>query len=67
MMLGQAVSVNMRTTYLWITGFAAGLVLAIVPGQFVNSFYSPMGAIFGAIVLVAGIVLHFVGGKNATG
>lgn len=67
MMVGQAVQVNMRTTYLCLTGFAAGLVLAIVPGQFVNSFYSPMGAIFGAIVLIAGVVLHFVGGKNATG
>jgi hypothetical protein len=67
MILGQAVQINMRTTYLCLTGFAGGLVLAIVPGQFVNSFYSPMGAIFGAIVLVAGIVLHFVGGKNATG
>ncbi len=67
MMVGQAVSVNMRTTYLCLTGFAGGLILAIVPGQFVNSFYSPMGAIFGAIVLVAGVVLHFVGGKNATG
>lgn len=67
MMLGQAVQVNMRTTYLSLSGFAVGLVFAIVPGQFVNSFYSPMGAIFGVIVLVAGIVLHFVGGKNATG
>ena len=67
MMVGQAVQVTMRTTYLCLTGFAVGLVLAIVPGQFVNSFYSPVGAIFGAIVLVAGIILHFVGGKNATG
>jgi hypothetical protein len=66
MLFGKAVQVNMRTTYLTLSGFAAGLVLAIVPGQFVNSFYSPVGAIFGAVVLIAGIVLHFVGGKDAT-
>ena len=67
MLFGKAVQVTMRTTYLALTGFAAGLVLAIVPGQFVNSFVSPLGAIFGAVLVVAGIALHFVGDKNAKG
>jgi hypothetical protein len=67
MLVGKAIDVNMRTTYLTLSGFAAGLVLAIVPGQFVNSFVSPMGTIFGAVLIVAGAALHFVGDKNAKG
>ncbi|MEI8216816.1 MAG: hypothetical protein WCF96_06930 [Eubacteriales bacterium] len=64
-MFGQHLKVTMTTTYLVITGFAIGLLLALLPSLFFNSFTSPGGYIFGAIFCVAGVAFHFVGGKNA--
>jgi hypothetical protein len=62
---GKKLKVSMQSTYLTVACFAIGLVLAIVPGQFVNTFVSPLGAIFGAVLMIAGIGLHFLEGKNA--
>lgn len=48
---GLHLKVNLQTAYLAITGFAFGLALAFVPGLFSQTFVSPIGAIFGAVVI----------------
>jgi|GEM_PF-2519515 len=62
---GMRLKVTLASSYLVITGFAIGLLLALLPSLFFNSYSSPGGFIFGAIFVIAGIAVHFVGGKNA--
>jgi predicted Kef-type K+ transport protein len=65
MLAGKAIKVSMHSTYLTIAGFALGLFCAFVPGFFVNSFYSPTGSIFGAVLILIGVGLHLAGDGNA--
>ena len=62
---GMRLKVTLASTYLVITGFAIGLLLALLPSLFFNSYNSPGGYIFGAVFFIAGIAVHFIGGKNA--
>jgi hypothetical protein len=65
MLAGKAIKVSMHSTYLSLSGFALGLICAIVPGFFANSFYSPIGSIFGAVLILIGVGLHLAGDGNA--
>lgn len=65
MMFGKKIDFSRQFSYISISSFAAGIALAFVPGFFVNSFISPVGAIFGAVFVVIGIILKIVEGKNA--
>lgn len=62
---GQHLKVTLASTYLVITGFAIGLLLALLPSLFFNSYDSPGGYIFGAAFVVVGVAVHFIGGENA--
>lgn len=57
MQLGQRLNGNLQTAYIAITGFAIGLTLAFVPGLVAQTFVSPVGIIFGLIVLAIGYFL----------
>lgn len=57
---GKKISINQRAVYLSLTGFATGLALAFVPGFLNNSYTSLSGVYAGAVVLAAGIALHFM-------
>ena len=48
---------TLRTGYIAGTGFALGLSLAFIPGQFANSYTSKVGMVMGAMVTVIGIGL----------
>lgn len=65
-LMGKHLKVTLALTYLVIAGFAVGLLLALLPSLFFNSYDSPGGYIFGAVFIVAGIAVHFIGGKNAS-
>jgi len=57
MQLGQRLNGNLQTAYVAITGFAIGLAFAFVPGLVAQTFISPMGIIFGLVVLAIGYFL----------
>jgi hypothetical protein len=65
MLAGKTIKVSMNSAYLSLAGFAAGLLLAIVPSVFVTSFYSPAGFISGIVLILAGLGLHLTEGGNA--
>ena len=65
-LMNKNLKVTMAMTYLVITGFSIGLLLALLPSLFFNSYVSPGGYIFGAVFIMAGIIVHFIGGKNAS-
>ena len=51
---------SIRTGYIAGTGFALGLSLAFIPGQFANSYTSKVGMLMGTVVFVVGVVLIIV-------
>lgn len=51
---------TLRTGYIAGSGFAVGLALAFIPGQFANSYTSKVGMAMGTVVFVIGIVLMLV-------
>ncbi len=65
LLAGKNLKISMQSTYISIAGFALGLALAFVPGLFAQSYNSPVGFVAGLIILAAGLVLHFTGGKHA--
>jgi hypothetical protein len=66
LLAGKSFKVSLQSTYVMIAGFALGLTLAFLPGLMAQSYNSPVGLVTGLIVLAAGLVLHFTGGKNAS-
>ena len=55
--LGQRTNGNLQNAYEAITGFAIGLTFAFVPGLVAQTFVSPMGMIFGLVVVAIGYFL----------